>query len=420
MTPEHLSRLPVAAEITPEALPEAVLQQYLDCFFDLILPMIPFFTREWITERIQAGLHLRQRSFFALILSISSLAMIQPALAQRAPDLFEDALGGGYVLHMQASKLHDAATLEEGSSIYSLYTSYFLFSVLVGLGKPSSALLRLREAISIAELLQLNNSSSYLSTSEHDMISRASLYWTLCVLERVLAINHGRAIVFTGSISRFAATLSAAQLQLDPGLHILTRFLDSFQGEVLTCLTGKCPVSKSSNSITFHVDEHQCQLGTAIILTIQRYLTVDLLSDAFTLSALRLVDLLVTLHWLKLKIWQLALSHGLLQEDAIDKELRLDYAISDIGQSMLCVVQTFPRIAWEANGVSLCEKLFDVATTVAQLLQGYSLKSDMMMDSDACIKQYQAKTVLTGLAQAIATFKLGTSPYSPLVQGWLD
>lgn len=160
-----------------------------ETFFDIVQPIIPFFSKRWLLDRIDQGLHVRVDSFFAMLLSISSLALIQPVLLWKAPGMFSNPIETGYILYREASRLHDLARTSDSLDHFSLFTSYFLFAVCTGMGKKTEAWLRLREALSIAEVLELDSLASDQIDEGDSQAFDLRVSLVLCITERCVLEN---------------------------------------------------------------------------------------------------------------------------------------------------------------------------------------------------------------------------------------
>jgi hypothetical protein len=216
LTLERIGQLRQPVDFGPQSLPDPQLRQYMyglsvssslqsffsffseadagllvlsETFFDIVQPIIPFFSKRWLLDRIDQGLHVRVDSFFAMLLSISSLALIQPVLLWKAPGMFSNPIETGYILYREASRLHDLARTSDSLDHFSLFTSYFLFAVCTGMGKKTEAWLRLREALSIAEVLELDSLASDQIDEGDSQAFDLRVSLVLCITERCVLEN---------------------------------------------------------------------------------------------------------------------------------------------------------------------------------------------------------------------------------------
>lgn len=133
-------------------------------------------------------------------------------------------------------------------------------------------------------------------------------------------------------------------LALDPSLIILAQLFDPINEEIFSCLSGTCRTSPPSIV---------CSLNSSKVVQLQRVFSLQMFSEAPSIPSLRLLDLLGTMFWLKTRIWQLGLSHSLLEVAHPDgRELEFDFIVGGIAEGLLTVLQSFPAEAREHNGIS--------------------------------------------------------------------
>ena len=353
----------------------------------------------------------------ALVLSMSSLALIQPGIPARAPDWFSDPLGAGYLLYLQACRILAEGVLRDGPSLHSVFANYFLYAVLHGLGKNQCAFIRLREAITTVECLQLHQPAGYRGLSQEDARAALKAFWVLCINERVLAIHHGRCVVFRGSSSLLQSdTMLMLERVNDKGMLALMRLFDNVSDVIQPCLMQCCNIIVAADTTTsVRQDGVPCRLTQDHVVVSQRNINMDMFCGLSGLSAIRLVDMLITSCWLKAKIWQIALSHSLLVVEAAGRpEIELRYIVTVVAQQLRNIMLLFPQATWDASGISMVEKLYDIATSLAVLVHGHVWLGSLIDAETAAL----APVLLDELVASILKCKGGVHPYADLARQW--
>lgn len=167
----------------PDLLADSILIPAIASFFERLHPIMPIFTRSWILDRIDKDEHRSQPSLAAMLLALSSLAKIQPVKAadrisrsqrnEQAKSLLE-----------QSVKLRANAFLGRTHSLDEVLASFYSFATLFGMQEHDAATFRLREAITLAQLMKLNVHESYMFLDHGEQERRLRTYWLLCITER--------------------------------------------------------------------------------------------------------------------------------------------------------------------------------------------------------------------------------------------
>ena len=162
---------------------ETLIKPQIEIFFQRIHPMIPIFPPSYIYSRINDHDTMQDRGFVAMILSMTSLSLIHPLNA--------DEIRQKQTRSKQAKALMDEACRLRGRWDYgssatfeAVMMSYFMFGAMFELGHAAGARLRLKEAISLGEMMGLDNANMYVGLEPEEIRRRMRLYWVLAVTER--------------------------------------------------------------------------------------------------------------------------------------------------------------------------------------------------------------------------------------------
>lgn len=94
--------------------------------------------------------------------------------------------------------------------------------------------------------------------------------------------------------------------------------------------------------------------------------------ESVPLSHFQKVDLIVTRHWLRTLVWQMALSKFLLtSDDDVEHECMKIVFPARISRHLRLVLTDMPRQMVEIHGTGILQKIFDITTTLADLLEHF-------------------------------------------------
>ncbi|KAM0790401.1 hypothetical protein ACM66B_003283 [Microbotryomycetes sp. NB124-2] len=337
-----------------------ILEPQIDVFFarlHLILPMIP---RSYIQAGLDTDRHLTDPSFAALVLAIASFALVGPvSVADRRKATENQELATDLqheCLRVKGMSLSFEPTLD------TIWTLFFLFGSAFNLEQHQEAWWRLREALTLAETLELHKQESYEHLSMDERSRRIRTLWVLMVTERAYAMQKNHSIVFNRASGVDWALsdipwLSAYSGEMTPmlGLRCLAHLYSFINEDIVSCWNGKCL-------------EGVCEtMDAPKVVTLQRGLDgwAKGISETLMmqLTEPNRADLLVSQQWLRNRIWQLTVSHCLADQNSPELELRLSYSLL-IARETVRVCRSFTQDALEANGVGVAHKLHDIVLSV--------------------------------------------------------
>ncbi|OIW24784.1 RING-3 protein [Coniochaeta ligniaria NRRL 30616] len=238
-------------------------------------------------------------------------------------------------------------------SLTSVQTSFFLFSAFFCLGNDNSAWFYLREAITLLQLLRLDEESTYsLSLADNVVLSVYSrrMFWVLFITERAYALQRHRALTLRKSIE-------LPPLDSGPESHILPGFLDLIS--LFQHFDNDFFAIWNQSSMTYAT-------SAEFLVRLQNVLAYSLPSTAGCTES-QLADLLVSREWLKTMVWQLCVSRTLLSSSSNEESMSLRYPVK-IARDVVLVSRLLPLKAFEANGVGILEKVFDIGCSLADVL----------------------------------------------------
>lgn len=118
-----LPRLTLMSILTP-----STLQPQIEAFFARMQPVLPIFDRPYVFDRIGRGDHLTNLDFAAMIIALSSYALMQ--LSDGSAEEVAERADQAKALMGEAAGLQCSAHLGQAPTLDTVLTSFFLFGTL--------------------------------------------------------------------------------------------------------------------------------------------------------------------------------------------------------------------------------------------------------------------------------------------------
>ena len=178
--------LPPLAESTymwPQNINEEALLPWLDIYFKRLNPIGPIVNRTTIYHGMLMRKHRTNSQYGAMLLALCAFAMSQPIQIHEHTSTLSRSVQA-YILMEECVKMRMTADFGEHPTIEMVLTSLFLFSCLFNSNKQRAAMLRLHEAVSLAQSLGLHLPESYLGLDAETREQWLRTYLALSVTER--------------------------------------------------------------------------------------------------------------------------------------------------------------------------------------------------------------------------------------------
>ena len=241
-----------------------------------------------------------------------------------------------------AISLHNTADLGLKPTLDCISTSMVLSAASLILKGPAVSFVRHREAIALAETLNLSDPNAYdaFDPVERELFLR--ILWLLAIAERSNSLLMFKPITIK---SPLAALPVKFQLQsgLSFGLRPSAEQYETITPALIECINGRCT-------------PQTCSLSTQTILAAHKGLQ-DVGTDG-CISEVQVADILLTNQWLHIKIWQACAMHSLLTASPPTSELGIEYPLNVLVKTM-DLVQTLSRRAIFCNGHAMVNPPFD-------------------------------------------------------------
>ncbi|WVF71046.1 hypothetical protein IAT40_005843 [Kwoniella sp. CBS 6097] len=338
---------------------DSLIRPQLEIFYERIYPMMPIFTYQEIMTRFNDPTSRYNVDYITMMLSMASLSLIHPLypheISERHNRAKQSKLLMDEVCRLRAKWNHGCQPSIEG-----IMTSYCMFGALFELGQDAGARMRLKEAVSMGESMDLDTSWDG-SVDGMEVQRRFKMYWILGVTERAYALQRSGNLVFK-SLSYSSIPCS---VQLDPTtthLRFLAKIFSFVDPNIVHCWNGRCePRTCTSLSRQQIVDSLHSLSGTANEVFHE---DVDGLQG---LTEVQKADLLVTWQWLRNKLWRLASLHHMTGEEG-ERELSVDFVV-EVASTTVEICKRLSLSSMEAHGTGFVEKLYDIASIITELLQ---------------------------------------------------
>ena len=330
-----------------------IIRRCIDSFFIHKYPIMPILDREQVYASL-ANLH-EDLEQYGLITAVCAAIILQPEILG-PPGPSEKFQEAGQPL---SSELFIAETLRsrqfcnhiETPTLATVQTSFFLFAASFSIGRDNSAWFYIREAMTMLQLQRFHEENTYskMADSLYATYCRRT-FWLLFITERAYALQRHRPLTLQ-------RTIDLPTVSPGPEATILTGFLDlvslfqNFDDTFLSLWN-----LSSANSTT----------SPQSLLHLQDILKFAL-PDVSDRTEIQQADLLISRQWLKTMVWQLCVTKGLLSSSSTNESMSFHYPVT-IARDVVLVSRLLPPKAFEANGVGILEKVFDIGCSLADVL----------------------------------------------------
>ncbi|KAH6675975.1 hypothetical protein B0J14DRAFT_376056 [Halenospora varia] len=402
----HANCLPLPPELNistrsfwPESISEQQMLPWIEVFFERLHPTLPILSRPSLYSSMMSHEHRRNPEFGSMLLSLCAFALTQPVLENEQLSYRERESQASMFLD-EATKLHDTPSLGESPSVNTVLTSFFMFGCQFGRGQHGSAWLRLREAVNLAIVLGLHNPSLYSKFPPDVRDQRLGIFLILSITERGYAIQQRHSIELKGKPGKTmrsiydVAVSSVAEATLNiitqpksghvalTGLFQLIDLFDTIgiDESLIKCWNGQCKSAigrcENMDAATALIIHQDLKKATGSIQEHEALCSSLLLSGDYQndplleLSDTQKIDVCVLQLWLMSRLWNICLTHNLLEEHSEYPQLELNYALK-IARSTVNLCKRFCISAMEAHGIGFIERLYDIgsnALTVVHIL----------------------------------------------------
>jgi len=328
-----------------------IMEACLEAYFAHKYPITPIMDREELIAIIP-NVHLYPEKY-ALITACLSMIVLSPdiiTIPSTNPNFLQTIPSSDFFMS-ETIRARQLCNHIEAPTLSTVHTSFFLFAALFCQGKDNSAWFYIREAMTTLQLLRLHEESTYADLSPTYGSSARRTFWLLFITERAYALQRHRPLTLQ-------RTIQLPQIAANhPDATILSGFLDllslfqNFDDEFLS---------------VWNLSTTQSTASAESLIKLQAILN-SALPNVTSRTEIQQADLLVSRQWLKTMVWQLCVSKGLLSSQSNNESMSFHYPVT-IARDVVVVARKLDVKAFEANGVGILEKVFDIGCSLADVL----------------------------------------------------
>ncbi|CRK11565.1 hypothetical protein BN1708_010199, partial [Verticillium longisporum] len=365
--PGHIAGAGAAAATSPQAyvlppaqdsvqrlahlLPVTVVNYCARRFFARLYPTIPIVTADYI-DRLKAAAASSTPSEVAMeaqlvLAAMSALILLQ---VEEPESLFNEGLiseknsAYGERLFDEAILAHRNFARKSNPSLELCLLTFLLYACHAALLHHSQAFLFLREANTLWLLLRPSDDAEVRALADR-------LFWVLLISERSHAVRYRRPVTL-----QITPETPSPGPDDDPplvGFWCLAALFRPLDTSFVALLNKEQVASPPSPSALHHVE---LAVNAALKPTLR-------------LQDTQKANLRVTQLWLRIILWQLRLRFGHLSEDALQAgpSFTFHYPL-EVAKDLTLSTRDLPLDSIKVHGVGLTEKLFDIASSVVDVL----------------------------------------------------
>ncbi|KAL6251260.1 hypothetical protein RBB50_001468 [Rhinocladiella similis] len=273
-------------------------------------------------------------------------------------------------------------------TVNSLHISFFLFSCYFTLEKQNVCWFHLREAATLAQIMGMHDETSYTTGDVVENMYKRRMYWLLLVTERAYSLERHRPLTLQPTIE-LPAPQDIEEADVMNGFLYLISLFRCIDDEFMAMW-----------------NKSKTRASASWLSELQQQLTDALPSELKTTEG-QAADVRITLHWLRIMVWQLSIASGALSSTSNNVSMTFKYPI-DVAGDLIHDIEALSMESMEVHGIGLIEKLFDVACTLTDVISCVPLgpSADGSRLSTELLDRY---------LKLISQLRGGSSRYLPLL-----
>lgn len=380
---------------SPAILSMQTIEVCVDFFFTNMYTTAWILNRGSLLDSVASQLAADPETY-CLTASLCAFVMVQPgtnlAVAEgshyrgRPP---QNRYGYAAMLLDDIVRVRKSIDYTESPSLTCVQTSFFLFSCYFTLERQNVCWFHLREAVTLAQIMGMHEESSYATGDPVENMYKRRTYWLLLVTERAYALERHRPL-------SIHPTIELPTPQEPHEEEVITGFL--YLISLFRCIDDE-----------FMALWNKAKLSCSIawLAQLQQQLTDALPADLKTTES-QAADVRITLHWLRIMVWQLSITNGFLSSTSYHPCMTFKYPI-EVAKDLVQDIRNLSMASMEVHGIGLIEKLFDVACTLTDVIACVPLTPPADSVEEAPIE------CLNAFLNLISQLRGGSSRYLPLL-----
>ena len=330
----------------------------MDFFFVQMYPTMPIMHKEQIW-RLAADMDASVEAY-CLLCSFAAFMLIQPGIEMKGGQALKSLATAhpnpslGTALLDEALRQRKHYDYIEKPSVNAVITSFFLFGCCFGLNKHNTAWYHLREATTLAQIIGMQDESTYSTGDFVDVSSRRRLFWLLFVTERYDLRALPRDCLYGPILTCSYDRAYALQKHRPLTLHA-TIGLPTVQGDSSNTLAGFVHLvnlyKPFDDTFIGLWNKSRQNCSTPWLAHLQNQLR-EALPAYLEVTETQEADLRTSQHWLRTMVWQLSITNGYLSSSSPDSSMTFGYPI-EIARDLVTVTGRLSQRSMEVHGIGL-------------------------------------------------------------------
>jgi hypothetical protein len=172
-----------SVEFWPASISQEALLPWIDVYFKRLHPTVPVLNRTMVYQEMLLRKHHYDPQFGAMLLALCAFAMTQPVQIHEVASTPSRSVQARMLLE-ESIKMRMTVDFGEDPSVHMILASFFIFACLFGNGLHKAAHHRLREAVDLANSLNMHLPQAYDNLNAETREQWLRTYLVLSVTER--------------------------------------------------------------------------------------------------------------------------------------------------------------------------------------------------------------------------------------------
>lgn len=392
--------------ITKELIPMSILLPYLQVYQTWYYSLWPVLSVTHLVTKLtilEPGEVLDQEGSvsYALCLAVCAAISRKIAFISEDPNIIHlptGVRGRDYVLAALRIRNEYEHLLHPTSE--TLLTSFFLYVYYFhNEGGINAAITYLREAISMAQIMNLQDPDTYLNKSPTEVHRLRKIYYILLVTERYMCIEKGMPVILDSTI-QFPMSQDEEYSNLLTGFTELIKIFSIPDRSFFEKMRMLHNTGSNYDNLRnfFHFPINNITEGWVIDVD-NKIKGISIKNSA---ADIQKANFLLSKHWMRSLVWHVAFQNGLVTYNREDADcLSVKYPVT-IAYEFLASTSNLPMYAFESNGPQVVVKLLEIANGMADTMNDLAFLKDGY-DTFACLN------ALNSIFWFISRFKIDVS-----------
>ncbi len=314
-----------------------------------VFPVNPIITEAEVKESLAKMSTEKEHLAF-----LHAFAAVTINLTRTGPAHLSDISRQIVSLISKAIEIRGLPLPDERVTIRRIMVSMFAHNCFMTLQNFEMAFYYLREAITMIQMLRVENQEIMSVLDIRERARRQRLYWEAFVHERFLSIVEYRTAILSP-----LPQLPERDPTLAPGVHDgFVQIINLFKlvdGDFLSNWLGSY---NNPNVTSTWIESKHKQLDDEDTIGSP---------EVAHLTDMQQADLIITRQWLRSLVWQMAMSRCLLSSGASKQCMSLLFPVT-LSQQLRLLISHMSRTAIDVHGSGILKKLFELTDTIADVI----------------------------------------------------